>query len=45
MELIVERLGDAIELAIHEFDDVASEDIKKMRREKFLTMGRVGLSS
>lgn len=39
-ELTVERLGDAVEQAIHDFDDMAPEQIRHHRRAKFLAMGR-----
>ena len=39
-ELTVERLGDAVEQAIHDFDDMAPEQIRQHRRAKFLAMGR-----
>ena len=42
-ELTAERLGDAIETALHEFDDMPVEAVIKTRREKFLAMGREGL--
>lgn len=42
--LTVERLGDAVEAAIHDFDDMSPQEVKKARRDKFLAMGRAGLS-
>ncbi|MEL7017363.1 MAG: acetyl-CoA carboxylase carboxyltransferase subunit alpha [Pseudomonadota bacterium] len=39
----IERLADAIELALHEFDDMEGAAIRKHRHEKFLAMGREGL--
>ena len=42
--LTIERLGDAIEAAIHEFDDLPPHAIRTQRREKFLTMGTKGLA-
>ncbi len=44
VELVAERLGDAVEQAIHDFDDMSADEIKKARREKFLAMGRSGLN-
>jgi len=41
----VERLADAIEAAIHEFDDMDPAEVRKQRHEKFLAMGRQGLAS
>jgi len=37
---VVRAAGDTILAAIAEFDDLSSEDIRKDRREKFLSMGR-----
>ncbi len=44
LALTVERLGDAIEAAIHEFDNMSPEEVRKARRDKFLNMGRAGLA-
>jgi len=43
MALTVERLGDAVESSIHDFDDMSDNEIRKARHEKFLAMGRSGL--
>ena len=40
----IERLGDAIETALHELEASSPEELKESRREKFLAIGRVGLS-
>ena len=42
--LTVERLGDAVEAAIQELEALSPEDLRRQRREKFLSIGRVGLS-
>jgi len=44
MGLTIERLGDSIEAALHEFDDMEPAAIINARREKFLAIGRVGLN-
>ncbi len=43
-KLMVERLGDAIEHAVHDLETLSQEELKKQRREKFLAIGRVGLT-
>ncbi|NHK27404.1 acetyl-CoA carboxylase carboxyltransferase subunit alpha [Parvularcula flava] len=40
----IERLGDAVEHAIHDLEDLSPEELRKQRREKFLNIGRVGLA-
>ncbi|GGD04982.1 acetyl-CoA carboxylase carboxyltransferase subunit alpha [Aquisalinus flavus] len=40
----IERLGDAVEHAIHDLEDLSPDELRKQRREKFLTIGRVGLA-
>ncbi|MBI1391918.1 MAG: acetyl-CoA carboxylase carboxyltransferase subunit alpha [Alphaproteobacteria bacterium] len=42
--LATERLGDAIESALAEFDGLDAETVKSRRRAKFLNLGRIGLS-
>lgn len=42
--LTIERLGDAVEAAIQELETLSPEELRKQRREKFLAIGRVGLS-
>ncbi len=42
--LTIERLGDAVESAIRELESLSADDLRKQRREKFLAIGRVGLS-
>ena len=42
--LTVERLGDAVEAVIQELETLSPEELRKQRREKFLAIGRVGLS-
>ena len=42
--LAVERLGDAVEAAIHELEDMSPDALRAHRRQKFLNIGRVGLS-
>jgi acetyl-CoA carboxylase alpha subunit len=37
---VVRAAGETILAAIAEFDDLAPEEIRKDRREKFLSMGR-----
>ncbi len=43
-KLMIERLGDAIEHAIHDLENLSPKELIKQRREKFLAIGRVGLS-
>jgi acetyl-CoA carboxylase carboxyl transferase subunit alpha len=40
----IERLGDAVEHAIHELEKLSPEELRKQRREKFLAIGRAGLA-
>ena len=42
--LAIERLGDAIESALSDFDHLTPEQVRAHRRDKFLAIGRVGLS-
>lgn len=42
--LTIERLGDAVEAAIQELETLSPDELRKQRREKFLAIGRVGLS-
>ncbi|WP_425409454.1 acetyl-CoA carboxylase carboxyltransferase subunit alpha [Hyphococcus sp.] len=42
--LAIERLGDAVESAIGELEVLSPTELKKQRREKFLNIGRIGLS-
>jgi acetyl-CoA carboxylase carboxyl transferase subunit alpha len=39
------RLGDALEAALAKFDSLSGDEIRKLRREKFLEMGRQGLNA
>lgn len=41
---MMERLGDAVEKSIQEFDGLTAEQLRLQRREKFLAIGRVGLA-
>ena len=41
--LTIERLGDAVEGAIHELEHMSPEQVRAHRRAKFLNIGRVGL--
>jgi acetyl-CoA carboxylase carboxyl transferase subunit alpha len=43
-ELTIERLGDAVESAIQEFEGMTPEALRQQRREKFLAIGRTGLA-
>ncbi|MCA8888117.1 MAG: acetyl-CoA carboxylase carboxyltransferase subunit alpha [Parvularculaceae bacterium] len=43
MNHAVERLGDWIEEALHEFDGMSAAELRTHRREKFLNIGRTGL--
>jgi acetyl-CoA carboxylase carboxyl transferase subunit alpha len=36
--------GDAIDVALAELDGIPAEDLRRARREKFLSMGRVGVA-
>jgi acetyl-CoA carboxylase carboxyl transferase subunit alpha len=42
--LAAERLGDAVEAAIHEIEHMAPDALRAHRRQKFLNIGRVGLA-
>jgi acetyl-CoA carboxylase carboxyl transferase subunit alpha len=42
--LTIERLGDAVEGAIHELEHLSPEALRAHRRQKFLNIGRVGLA-
>jgi acetyl-CoA carboxylase carboxyl transferase subunit alpha len=39
-----ERLGDAVEAAIHELDHMSPDQLRAHRRAKFLAIGRAGLA-
>ncbi|MEL6360641.1 MAG: acetyl-CoA carboxylase carboxyltransferase subunit alpha [Pseudomonadota bacterium] len=43
--LTIERLGDAIEAALQELDGLSPDELRAHRRDKFLQIGRVGLSA
>ncbi|MEL7488293.1 MAG: acetyl-CoA carboxylase carboxyl transferase subunit alpha, partial [Pseudomonadota bacterium] len=40
----IERLGDAIETALHELEALSPRELREHRRDKFLAIGRVGLA-
>ncbi len=40
----IERLGDAVETAIRELENLSPEELRAQRREKFIAIGRAGLS-
>jgi acetyl-CoA carboxylase carboxyl transferase subunit alpha len=40
----VERLGDAVEAAIHELEHLSPDQLRAHRRTKFLAIGRAGLA-
>jgi acetyl-CoA carboxylase carboxyl transferase subunit alpha len=40
----IERLGDAVETAIRELENLSPEELRAQRREKFIAIGRTGLS-
>ena len=42
--LTIERLGDAVEGAIHELEHMSPEALRAHRRAKFLAIGRTGLA-
>ena len=44
LALTAERLGDAVENAIHELESLSPEALRAHRREKFLNIGRTGLA-
>lgn len=39
----IERLGDAVETAIAEFDGMDADALRRQRRDRFLKIGRIGL--
>lgn len=41
--LAAERLGDAIEAALEELQPLSAEQLRRRRREKFLSIGRTGI--
>jgi acetyl-CoA carboxylase carboxyl transferase subunit alpha len=41
----IEKLGDSLAAALERFDNMDGAEVRKERREKFLQMGRNGLSS
>jgi len=43
-ELAAERLGDAVEAAIHELEHMSAEELRAHRRQKFMAIGRAGLA-
>ena len=40
----IERLGDAVESAIQQFEGMTPDELKQARRRKFLAIGRTGLA-
>lgn len=40
----VERLGDAVETALHELEGMTPDQLRAHRRQKFLAIGRAGLA-
>ena len=40
----IERLGDAVESSIQQFEGMTPEELKQQRRRKFLAIGRTGLA-
>lgn len=40
----IERLGDTIEHAVHDLENLSPEELRKQRREKFINIGRQGLA-
>lgn len=42
--LAAERLGDAVEAAIHELEHMSPDELRAHRRQKFLAIGRAGLA-
>ncbi|WP_306254029.1 acetyl-CoA carboxylase carboxyltransferase subunit alpha [Parvularcula sp. IMCC14364] len=40
----IERLGDAVEHNIHDLENMSPDELRRQRREKFLTIGRNGLA-
>ena len=43
-KLTIERLGDAVEHAIHDLESLSADELRQQRREKFLSIGRTGLN-
>jgi acetyl-CoA carboxylase carboxyl transferase subunit alpha len=43
-ELAAERLGDAVEAAIHELEHMSADELRAHRRQKFMAIGRAGLA-
>ena len=43
-ERAISDAGDAVDLALVELDGLPPEDLRRARREKFLSMGRVGVA-
>ncbi|MBI1213161.1 MAG: acetyl-CoA carboxylase carboxyltransferase subunit alpha [Alphaproteobacteria bacterium] len=41
---VMSDAGDAIDVALAELDGIPAEDLRRARREKFLSMGRVGVA-
>jgi acetyl-CoA carboxylase carboxyl transferase subunit alpha len=39
-ETAIQRVGEALELALLEFDSIEGNDIRKQRQEKFLSIGK-----
>ena len=42
---IIDRLGDSLAAALDRFDNMDGAEVRRERREKFLQMGRNGLSA
>ncbi len=42
--LTIERLGDAVESAVQEFEGMTPDELRQQRRRKFLAIGRTGLA-
>ena len=40
----IERLGDTVEHSIHDLENMSPDELRRQRREKFLTIGRAGLA-
>jgi acetyl-CoA carboxylase carboxyl transferase subunit alpha len=43
--LAIERLGDAVETAVHELEHMTPDQLRAHRRQKFLAIGRTGLNA
>lgn len=43
-ERVMADAGDAVDLALVELDGIGPDDLRRARREKFLSMGRVGVA-